>query len=138
MNDDSIDISTPSPKSRRGTSSSSRGRGSGGAGVGRHRSRGLFGDIGGDDDGSNSGTSSRFAGMASPGGYGIMDILNNMDDDTHHFEDSNFDKVESPSRSTHREEGVEMRRALIVMMPPKVEGGCLCCSQMASAEWGCR
>ena len=105
MNDDSVDISTPSPKSRRGTSSCSRGRGSGGAGGGRHRSRGLFGDIGGDDDGSNSGTSSRFAGMASPGGYGIMDILNNMDDDTHHFDDSNFDKVESPSKSAHREEG---------------------------------
>lgn len=103
MNDDSVDISTPSPKSRRGSSSSSRGRGSGGAGSGgRRRSGGLFGDIGG-GDGSNSGTSSRFASMASPGGYGIMDILNNMDDDTHHFEDSNFDKVESPSKSAHRE-----------------------------------
>ena len=109
MNDNnSVDISTPSPKSRR--DSSSRGRGSGGAGSGRRRSRGLFGDVGG-GDGSNSGTHSRFAGMASPGGYGIMDILNNMDDDTHHFEDSNFDKVESPSKSAHcgEEDGEEKR-----------------------------
>ncbi len=80
--DNNCNMSTPSPKSRQYSQAPTTGS------SGR-RGGGLFGDLGG--DGSSGG---RFAGVASPGGYGIMDILNNMD------EDSNFDKVESPSKSS--------------------------------------
>ena len=80
--DNNCNMSTPSPKSRHHSQAPTTGS------SGR-RGGGLFGDLGG--DGSSGG---RFAGVASPGGYGIMDILNNMD------EDSNFDKVESPSKSS--------------------------------------
>ena len=93
---DNVDMSTPSPKSRRGGKSRGRDVGTGSA-SGERRSGGLFGGIGG-GDGSNSGSNSRFAGVVSPGGYGMMNILNNLDADTHHFYDSNFDKVESPSK----------------------------------------
>ena len=82
--DNNCNMSTPSPKSRQYSQAPTTGSRSG------RRGGGLFGDLGG-DGGSSGG---RFAGVASPGGYGIMDILNNMD------EDSNFDKVESPSKSS--------------------------------------